>query len=532
MTADIEDELRQAALERIVREFGAATIDPKARDEWVAGTPEGRAAAEIKQLRSRSALSHVPIPVPTDNTTSSSQPKYKSAIVACARWEADNILEWVAYHKSLGFEHIYLYCNDDDPAELYERLCPLIVGISPFVTFLYQPLIGVQTAMYKHFLRTAARDTEWLMFLDIDEFVVLKQHSDIQAFIREYERDCDAIYLNWAFFGNNGHVSRPSGNVLTQYIRRDRFVNPYTKMLTRVASLDLHRIVEDAETGFWHDWKDNLSGTVRRRNVLRDDMAGYYDDFPEGPRRYLDQDDRHARILQIAAIYHFAFRSEDDINRRIRRGVSGDFDGQLAFKNVVDRGELRSFLEVYNQVEDTYLKDYWHSLLERAVSTSIIPPAPGVNIALGKPADQSSRCEWSKGTTTQDDAAGAVSGVISGRGAFHTDHDDWPWWSVDLGETTPITEVRLYNRMDNTEVKGRASRFRIQLSGDGERWETAFAKTDGVAFGGVDGQPFIWRPGRPMDARFVRIQLLGRDFLHLDQVEVYGEHPESAGGDG
>ena len=90
--------------------------------------------------------------------------------------------------------------------------------------------------MYKHFLRANAEEVEWLLFLDIDEFVVLKQHTNVDAFIRAYEREADAIYLNWVMFGNNGFVDRPQGSILRRYIKRDRFVNPYTKVLTHVAA--------------------------------------------------------------------------------------------------------------------------------------------------------------------------------------------------------------------------------------------------------------------------------------------------------
>jgi hypothetical protein len=35
--------------------------------------------------------------------------------------------------------------------------------------------------------------------------------------------------------------------------------------------------------------------------------------------------------------------------------------------------------------------------------------------------------------------------------------------------------------------------------------------------------PFIWTLERPLAARFVRIQLLERTYLHLEQVEIFGE---------
>lgn len=521
MTTSIEDELWSRALQQIPQQAGLVEIHPSIVQTWAASTLEGRAAAEIARLKAGPAMA-TQLASSSAGRAAPECPRYRTAIVACARWEADNILEWVTYHRSLGFEHIYVYCNDDDPAELYEKLCALASGEAPFVTFLHYALPGLQTAMYKHFLRTKAEEVEWLLFLDIDEFVVLKQHTTVDAFIHEYEHDADAIYLNWVMFGNNGFVDRPLGSILRQYIRRDRFVNPYTKVLTRVASLNIRGILDEAASGFWHDWKEE-AGTLRRVNVLGEDMTGYYDNFPDGARRRLDEGDRQHRILAIAAIYHFAFQSERDIDRRIQRGVGGDFGGQIAFKNVADRGEVRQFLGTFNQVEDVFLRDYWAALIAGSRRDSVIPPAPGENIALGKNASQSSRCQWSRGNTPEEDAAGAVSGVISGHGAFHTDGEDCPWWSVDLSETFRLREMRLYNRMDTVVFARRTCRFRIQVALDGAPWQTVFVKDDDSVFGGIDGKPFIWRPETYVAARCIRIQLLGSQFMHLDQVEVYGD---------
>ena len=35
-------------------------------------------------------------------------PKHKFSLVACARWEDEHILEWLDYHKAIGFDHVYL----------------------------------------------------------------------------------------------------------------------------------------------------------------------------------------------------------------------------------------------------------------------------------------------------------------------------------------------------------------------------------------------------------------------------------------
>lgn len=71
-------------------------------------------------------------------------PKHQSSMVACARWETQYILEWITYHRSIGFDHLYLYCNDDDPTALYEKVMPFTVGENPFVTFIHYNYTGLQ----------------------------------------------------------------------------------------------------------------------------------------------------------------------------------------------------------------------------------------------------------------------------------------------------------------------------------------------------------------------------------------------------
>jgi len=33
-------------------------------------------------------------------------PKHKFSLVACARWEEKDILEWIDYHRLIGVDHI------------------------------------------------------------------------------------------------------------------------------------------------------------------------------------------------------------------------------------------------------------------------------------------------------------------------------------------------------------------------------------------------------------------------------------------
>ena len=126
--------------------------------------------------------------------------------------------------------------------------------------------------------------------------------------------------------------------------------------------------------------------------------------------------------------------------------------------------------------------------------------------------------------TTRDDAAGGCDGVTNGKWGFHTAEDNNPWWQVDLGKVFPISQVRLWNRADSEDIAARAANFQVMLSNDGTEWREAYRHNGKVFYGYrmPDRSPLIVRL-TDAEARFVRIQLPGRTFLHLDEVEVIGK---------
>jgi predicted SAM-dependent methyltransferase len=152
-----------------------------------------------------------------------------------------------------------------------------------------------------------------------------------------------------------------------------------------------------------------------------------------------------------------------------------------------------------------------------------LPAQSGSDLALGKPATQSSISPWSREDSPEKDAARLVNGLLSGSYNNHTGLDDPPWWRVDLGQTCSISQIWIYNRSDNREIMQRASRFEIQISDDDQGWRTVFRKDSDELVRGSHRGPFIWTPQETVRARFVRIQLLRRQFLHLDQVKIFGE---------
>ncbi|MER2265795.1 DUF6625 family protein [Methylobacterium oxalidis] len=146
----------------------------------------------------------------------------------------------------------------------------------------------------------------------------------------------------------------------------------------------------------------------------------------------------------------------------------------------------------------------------------------GCNLSIGCRADQSSISPWSMGETTQDDASRVVSGHWTGNYNNHTSLEISPWWFVDLGQLADIKQINVYNRRSEPWVMRRLHYFEIQVSNDAIAWRCVFRKEDETPVHSHRLMPYVWMPDEGLRARYVRIQLIGETYLHLEQVEVYG----------
>ena len=123
------------------------------------------------------------------------------------------------------------------------------------------------------------------------------------------------------------------------------------------------------------------------------------------------------------------------------------------------------------------------------------------------------------GVTPEMDAAGGCDGVKTGKWGFHTADEPNPWWQVDLGKATALDRVVLYNRCD--ALADRNGRIMVLLSSDARTFKQVY-QHDGTTFGGQPDNCPLFVPLKGQSARYVRLQLPGHSYFHLDEVEVYG----------
>lgn len=277
------------------------------------------------------------------------------SIVACAANEDLYINEWISYHLRLGFDHIYLYCNDKNPDKLYKTVLPWIdLGC---LTFHHHGIPGDQHGMYRHYLHVYRMRDEWITFLDVDEFFSIRECYHIKDFLKK-RQNYDCIYFNWMMFGDCGYEKNPEGLVLENYTRRSKNISTTFKVIVRVSKLDVPFMMGNPspyQHGIGRDhWSfDPFGGTsdFKGVNVIGDSIRNIIDSHSE----YLIEN--KDKIIWSGTVAHFYLKSKDHYRKRSERGKELGPGWQLEWTRKLESGEYIEEMRMVNEVHDTWLQD-------------------------------------------------------------------------------------------------------------------------------------------------------------------------------
>jgi hypothetical protein len=126
----------------------------------------------------------------------------------------------VRYHHLLGVEKFFIF--DHKSARPIEQLLAPMVA-SGLVTVIRATGQYPQVPLYDWTIKNHQPASEWIAFIDADEFLVPKGVDDLRTLLREYEQ-FGGLGVHWPMFGSSGHVARPSGLVIENY----RLRSPWT----------------------------------------------------------------------------------------------------------------------------------------------------------------------------------------------------------------------------------------------------------------------------------------------------------------
>lgn len=140
--------------------------------------------------------------------------KYKISLCLIFKNEASFLKEWLDYHLTIGIDHFYLYNNNSDD-NYYNVIQPYID--KGLVTLVNWPYNHSQFKAYKHCYENYRKETNWLSFLDADEFFVPKYAETIEDWLKPFDK-YPAINIHWRMFGTGGQLKHDyNKNVIEQY---------------------------------------------------------------------------------------------------------------------------------------------------------------------------------------------------------------------------------------------------------------------------------------------------------------------------
>ena len=161
-----------------------------------------------------------------------------ACVLATAKDEGAYLIEWIAYHRAIGFDHIFLYTNDntDGSDDLLRLLAD--AGIISWFRNEIGPGSLPQHRAYGHALSVMPDilDYRWTLIADIDEYAgydTASFTSMIDYINWQEQRGGNAIALPWKLHIAKRWMPGRTAPCIERFPLRDAAINSYVKMMFR-----------------------------------------------------------------------------------------------------------------------------------------------------------------------------------------------------------------------------------------------------------------------------------------------------------
>ncbi len=262
--------------------------------------------------------------------------------------EGPYMLEWVAFHRSLGIDHFVIFTNDceDGTDEMARRLQDL--GLATHVSNEVKEGGNPQHQMLRRARRQPkVKESDWLLCLDVDEFWNIRcGDNSFGSLISQVEhragQPVDAISFAWKLFGSAGNISFEDRPVTEAFVMADMEF-PYHS--SRAFGL---------KTLFRNNGKFTRFGPHRPKGI----EAGKEDDIAWS--------DASGNLFPAAKVGWRAWRNFDHSFGRIHHYSVRSMDGFLIKR---DRGRT-------NHIKVDQGQSYWMDMnANKEMDQSILPAA-------------------------------------------------------------------------------------------------------------------------------------------------------------
>ena len=162
---------------------------------------------------------------------------FKTILCSIAKKENLYIKEFVEHYFTIGINKIVIYDNNDETGEKMDQILNEYIERGYIDIINYRGKKGAQMLSFNDCYSKNKNLFDWIMFFDIDEYLILNEYKNINNFLRNKKyKECDVIQINWVIFDDNDLISydnRPLNIRFTRPLYKQIVENRYVKSISR-----------------------------------------------------------------------------------------------------------------------------------------------------------------------------------------------------------------------------------------------------------------------------------------------------------
>ena len=253
------------------------------------------------------------------------------------RNEGPYLLEWLAYHRSIGFTDVIIctnHCVDGSP-DLLDRLEAL-----GYVSHIRNDVPEGSEAQLTGYALAEAHpalaEADWAMVLDGDEFLNVHVGAGRVADLIDAVPQATAFLVNWRLFGSSGHVAWQAGLVIERFTRAapmDHGVNlPFKTLFRKLDAYHCKLLPHQPRFP-----RDGRQSELRYVDSGGRTLPAYF--FDECRNAFLQSEPGTVR-WDLAQVNHYNTRSKEDYLVKHKRtdGLNARWDRDACWP-IFDRNE-------------------------------------------------------------------------------------------------------------------------------------------------------------------------------------------------
>src|ERR1700722_6087614 len=178
--------------------------------------------------------------------------KHHLSICAIVKNEYDYLLEWIAYHQVVGVNHFLIYNNsekdDDGTTKLLKKLKRLpCIEVVPWPdkrkwSIQNDAYTRPQIPAYLDGLKRLRPTSDWVAFIDVDDFIVPMKEPDIPSTLKLYQQ-FGGVGANSGMFGFCAEKTKKNGPVCSRGTRAAAMECPSYRHVKCIVKPELVRAI-------------------------------------------------------------------------------------------------------------------------------------------------------------------------------------------------------------------------------------------------------------------------------------------------